>query len=409
MSADDLGELAPKSSREVVVHRVHAREPWMVATFLSVLIPALVLAAVTAREPWLFFVGVFGGGGWLTGIVLLVAYKLWKRATKLDADKTPHYARATARGVYVDQRLALPRENIVSAFVSPSWPNGAYVRVHRRVGWPAEYWTADVDGAHALVAGLGLDASRIVGIAKGAPIVEGLWLRVLLGLSVVALAAMLTTISPLFSLATVPLAILFGALTLLPQKFVVGTDGVLIRWFGRRVRFIPIQEIAVVEQLPGVVRVHLHDRTIRDLVVSRRIGEQSATIGLQVGLLAERIRGAMRRAGALEVDTSVLERGERDVGSWIAALRDLARGTGYRAAVQREDLVYVVEDGQRPAHVRIAAAVALGESDPHERARLRIAAESSSMPELRDALDAVLCGDDEQLRASLVRVDEGRE
>ncbi len=406
MSADDLAEFAPKSSREVVVHRVHAREPWIVATFLSLLIPTLILAAVTAHAPWLFFVGVFGGGGWLTGAVLLVGYLLWKRATKLDAEKTPHFARATSRGVYVDQRLSLPRENIVSAFVSPSWPNGAYVRVHRRVGWPVEYWTADVEGAHALVAGLGLDASRVVGIAKGSPIVSGPMLRILLGLAIISIAVLLIAISDVLAVAILPLAALFGAVSLLPQQFVVGTDGVLTRWLGRRVGFVPIREIKVVEQLPGVVRLHLLDGRIRDLVVSRRIGDQAATIGLQVGLLAERVRGAMRRAGALEVDTSVLERGERDVGGWIAALRDVARGTGYRAAVQREDLVFVVEDARRPPHVRVAAAVALGEADPHERARLRIAAESSSMPELRDALDAVLSGDEEQLRASLGRVDE---
>ena len=89
----------------------------------------------------------------------------------------------------------------------------------------------------------------------------------------------------------------------------------------------------------------------------------------------------MRRAGNLQVDASALERGERDVGAWLASLRDLAGGTGYRAAVQREDLVFLAEDAQTKPAVRIAAAVALGAPDDHERARLRIAAaQSASVP-----------------------------
>jgi len=384
---------------------VRAREPWVLATFVSLLIPTLLLAVVVATNP-LFLVLAFTGGGTFAGILLLIAYQLWKRATKLDADKTPLRARANPRGLFVDGGPQLRRDNIVGAYVSPSWPNGAYVRVHRRVGWPVELWTADVEGAHALVAGLGLEATRVVGMASGSAIVDGPLKRLLLGAAVIALAAMLVSASPLLSLLVVPLALLFGALSLLPQKFVVGTDGVLIRWMGRRVGFVPIQSIAGVEQLPGVVRLHLQDGAKRDLVIASHVGDEPAGIGLQVGLLAERIRGAMRRAGALEVDASALERGERDVANWIASLRELARGAGYRAAVQREDLVYLVEDARRPARVRVAAAIALGEADPHERARLRIAAESSSMPEVRDALEAVLEGDEEQLRASVARVEE---
>lgn len=378
-----------------------AREPWFVATFLVLLLPIVALAALSVHNPLMFVLAAVGGGGFFGGLLLLLAYVLWKRATKLDADKTPRFARSTARGVWIDQRLVLPRENIVGAFVSPSWPNGAYVRVHRRVGWAVEFWTADVEGAHALVAGLGLDASRVVGIASGSSIVEGPFQRLILGVAVIALAVMLVTVSPIFSLIVPLLAVLFGALSLVPQKYVVGTDGILIRWLGRRAGFVPIQSIAGVEQIPGVVRLHLTDNSTRDLVISSRVGDQASAIGLQVGLLAERIRSAMRRAGALEVDTSALERGERDVGSWLGALRDLSRGTGYRAAVQREDLVFVVEDARQAPRVRVAAAVALGAADPHERARLRIAAESSSLPELREALDAVIEGDDAELRAKL--------
>lgn len=126
---------------------------------------------------------------------------------------------------------------------------------------------------------------------------------------------------------------------------------------------------------------------------------------MQVSLLAERIRSAMRRAGNLQVDTSALDRGDRDLGSWLADLRGLSRGTGYRAVVQREELVFLVEDPRTKPAVRVAAAVALGAPDDYERARLRIAASSSSLPEVAAALDALLEGDDEKLVGALRRDD----
>lgn len=394
----------PQSSRTVVVHRVRAREPWVIATFAALLVPTVIMSIAVAIQPLLLLAAMWGSyllAGWL-----LLVMSLWKRTTRLDADKTAQRARASSRGLFVDGGPALPREAIVAAFVSPSSPNGAYVRVHRRGGFPVELWTADVDGAHSLVAGLGLDATRVVGIARGAPLIPRPALLALVGLLCCGVGLAIVTWAPMLMPLIGLLAFAFAAVAMASRKIVVGTDGVVVSWLGRRLSFTPLAEIAAVEQLSGVVRLRLRSGEHRDLVIATRLGDRAQSIGMQVSLLAERIRRAMRRAGPLEIDASALERGPREISAWVASLRDLARASGYRAAVQREDLVSLAEDAHVKPTVRIAAAVALGAADEHERARLRIAAESSSLPEVSEAIEAVLGGDDPRLLAALKRVDQ---
>jgi hypothetical protein len=335
--------------------------------------------------------------------ILLIAY-LFSRARRLDVDRTPEVARASSAGLFVEGGRSMPRDTIEAAFVSPSWPKGAYVRVLRRFGFPVELWTADVEGAHALLAALELDASHVTGRAAGAPP----WSRPMrrwasgaaLGVAVVLLQVQR---SPL-ALALLPLLAAWVLLAFVPVQHVVGLDGVLTTWMGIRRGFVPIGAIVDVEQQPGCVLLRLEDGRREVLPIAHRTGGAAATIGLQVSLLADRIRSAMRRAGRLDVDASVLARGGGEIAPWLARLRGLAESRGYRAAVQREDLVFVVEDAQRPAELRIAAAVALGEVDPHERARVRIAASSSSIPEVREALEAALERDEERLVRALKRV-----
>lgn len=389
----------PRSSRAVTVHRMRPREPWVIATFASVLLPMVGAAVAVGLHPWFVF-AVFGLG-WFALPFFLLPMWMWRRATRIEGNPAPQNARASKLGVFVDGGPSIPREMITAAFVAPSHPNGAYVRVHRRVGFPVELWTPDVAGAHALIAGLGLDESRAVGIVRGASPIARPAARLGLGALIVALAIAVVAYAPLLSFAIAPIALAYAVLGVVPRRFIVGKDGILIRWLGRRT-FIPIDDIVGVEQRPGMVRLHL-TKGWQDLVVSPRIGDRAVSIGMQVSLLAERIRAAMRRAGKLDVDTAALDRGDRDLESWIASLRDLARGTGYRAAVQREDLVFLVEDARTKPAIRVAAALALGTSDDHERARLRVAADSSSLPELSEALDAVLAGDDERLTTTLRR------
>lgn len=395
----------PKSSRPVVVHRVRAREPWVIATFLTLLLPTVAIGIAVGIQPLFALMMLFGLGSWIGFAIFLAALFSFRRSTRLDVDPRARNARASKLGLFVDQGPALPRASIASAFVSPSSPNGAYVKVFRRLGFPVELWTADVEGAHALVAGLGLDASRVHSVTRGTSPMAHPVTRILSGIVAIAIAVAIVRGAPLFAPVIGLLAIAYAAVGMVARQFVVGADGVLVRWFGRRISFTPIADIASVELHPGRVRLVLRSGEARDLVIAKSIGDRAANIGMEVSALGERIRSAMRRAGRLEVDTSALERGDRNHGVWIATLRDLARGTGYRAAVQREDLVFLVEDARTAPTMRIAAAIALGEGDEHERARLRIAAESSSLPEVEEALEAVLAGEEEKLESALRRVE----
>jgi len=388
------------STRSVTVHRVRAREPWRLALFAVIGLPVLVFGVGFALSPLL--AGMLFGIGfqWLGFILFAAAYACWIRAQRLVVEPVPRSARVADGCLSIDG-AALPRATITGAYVSPSWPNGAYIRLIRRGAFATELWTDDVEGAHQLVAALELDEKHVVGQAEGSPIVDRTWARVVGGLVALALAIALPLMSHWLGLLLPLLFIAYAVLAFVSRVHVVGADGVVTRHLGRRLSFVPIDSIAAVEPRPGFVSLTLRDGTTRELVVSRHIGSDAPVIGLQVSMLAERIRGAMRRAGTLEVDDSALARNGRDIPAWLNAVRDLARGTGYRAAVQREDLVFLVEDAHRRPDIRIAAAIALGDADPHERARVRIAASSSSLPEVRDALEAALEADDERVSRAL--------
>lgn len=393
-------------ARLITVHRVRARAPWLVGMVASIVLPLIGLGVLVSFAP--LVAALFAGfWHWFLALIALLAWTSWKRAHKLDVERRPRMARATDEGLFIEGGSLLPRGLIAAAYVSPSWPNGAYVRVLRRGAWPVELWTADVEGAHGLVASLGLDEEHVVGVVSGSARISRRATSVVSLFVVLALSIGLTIAwKPLFLLF--PLFVLaWVILSFVPVEHVVGTDGVLTRWLGRRLAFVPIGEILAADAEPGRVVLRKRDGGTHDLLIARDIGGAADGIGLQVSLLAERVRRAMRHAGTLEIDASVLERGGRELPGWLSSLRELANGSGYRAAVQREDLVYLVEDARRDPKVRIAAAVALGKTDAHERARVRIAASSSSIPEVREALEGALDSDDERVSSALMRLDEG--
>ncbi|MGZ3422826.1 MAG: hypothetical protein ACXVEE_33510 [Polyangiales bacterium] len=371
------------------------RDAWWYGAMAYIGFIALAFAVATLIEPMIALVGIasmFGTGGVFVWGPLVLAWMRWK---KLAADPQMRNARASRAGLFVDGKVSLPRDLIRAAYVSPSWPNGAYLRVERTLGLSTELWTHDVESAHALVRALSLDAQRVIANIGGSSFAtrEYAWI---VHLFVVATSVWYA--DHWHAPVLIPLAILACVLAgAMPTRFVIGTDGVLVTWFGVRQGFVPIESIREVEQKPGVVRLHFHDGTKRDLVVARWVGLGADAVGLRVGMVAERIRDAMRRAGTLVVDTSALVQGGEDARAWIDRLRTMTAGAGYRAALQREDLVYVLGDARQPPKVRIAAAIALGELGTEEKTRLRIAADSSSMPEVRDAFEAVLEADEEEV------------
>ncbi len=386
---------------EVTVLR--SREAWRAAAIGYLGFCALVGALGGLVGHGAFAVLAMFSFGSYGAIVWLPIVWMWSRSNQIRVEPKLRAAVADEKGLFVDGGPSIPRATITCATVSPSWPTGAYVRVERKHAFTRELWTPDPQAAHGLVRALGLDAHHMKLSVGGPSRVP--WFA--LGITLVAMifAGFATALDhPGRATAALLLGLVVLALRLAPTRFVVGADGIQTQWLSNK-RFIPIASIASVEQRPGVARVHLRDGGFEDLELASRVSSgEAAIIGLRVGVLAERIRDAMRRAGTLEVDTTLLERGEQDLPTWLAGLRELSRGAGYRSAFHRDDLAYVAEDARKPAQIRIAAAIALGKLEEHDRVRLRVAAESTSLPEVKDAFDAVIEGDEAIVAERLARL-----
>ena len=168
----------------------------------------------------------------------------------------------------------------------------------------------------------------------------------------------------------------------------VGTDGLLMRWLGRR-RFIPYDSIRSVERGGSSLRVVLESGktvTLELGAVARRarLDENFERDALQARL--EQALAAHRCSTRRELPVR-LARGARSVAEWRKELEMLRDDGGYRQTAMRdEDLWRVVEDVSAPEEVRAAAALAVrptGEAGP----RLRVAAETVASPRLRVALE----------------------
>jgi hypothetical protein len=109
----------------------------------------------------------------------------------------------------------------------------------------------------------------------------------------------------------------------------------------------------------------------------------------EAAAVAERIRDAMReqREAAAEAVLRRLDRGGREVSAWLGELREAASGgAGYRiAAIDKDELGAVLEDGRASPEHRIAAAAALA-SDEAGKQRVRVAAGACADERLREAI-----------------------
>ena len=190
--------------------------------------------------------------------------------------------------------------------------------------------------------------------------------------------------------AITPALLLAGALIYAAYRakqihVTIGVDGVSIR---RRKShdFVPMSDILGYEIMRPVDR---HDNDA--LVLTRhsgapyelesthdRLQEIVAAIG-QYKALAVGHRAAVPNA---------LDRGQHDVATWVASLRNVR---GYRGPSMSDDqLARLLDDVATAPPVRVAAAIAL-ESAGHQftRRRLRIAADAYADPNRRAAMEAV--------------------
>ncbi|MEJ7729385.1 MAG: hypothetical protein WKG00_09220 [Polyangiaceae bacterium] len=183
-----------------------------------------------------------------------------------------------------------------------------------------------------------------------------------------------------------------------PTEVVVGAEGVrVVTALGERTIAYPsIEDVRVVG-----ARLELEERggAVTRLQGGMLLGAspgQGASPPMLLGL-ARRIREGMigARSAASEALAGRLERGERSLPEWREALAQLFGGGGYRSTSLARDVAeHVLEDGAAAVDRRLGAALALAQGGPEDRARIRIAAETTT---------------DDRLRIALLRVADGEE
>ncbi len=186
-----------------------------------------------------------------------------------------------------------------------------------------------------------------------------------------------------------PLAIALGALgghgT---RRIVFGADGVVVVGRFRR-RYVAYRDVERIES--ARTRFGTWSLAIR-LTSGRRISLGSWLNGkravLARALLEEGLRMVTRgeQAGA---SAAALAQEGKDLDEWRRSVESAGRAKGYRgAALDLDRLVSIVRNPAAEASQRIAAALAL-RADPAGVARIRVAAEVSTEPTVRDALHAL--------------------
>jgi hypothetical protein len=200
----------------------------------------------------------------------------------------------------------------------------------------------------------------------------------------------------------------YALLSLLQRReLVIGADGITFRRVLAR-KLIPYAEVTRVALDPRGLCLHLRDGarvtlpTLVALQPALPVDDVDDVAPLNEGdvkrrALLLRIEEAMALGtGAAAPRLTQLDRGERSIAEWRAALLRLAGAAEhYRSRpLSSADLAAVVEDPTAPAERRIAAAVALSAREPETaKRRVRIAAQASADEALAGALERAAEGE----------------
>lgn len=220
-------------------------------------------------------------------------------------------------------------------------------------------------------------------------------------------AALVTAIVGLFPL------VLFGLAQAFSVEIRAGADGVLFRWFGwtKFLAYRDIRTCAAFHEDVAVGRTTTDgdDATILHLRLKngRSVEVRSGGLGLREGRFeqgAQLVRQIREGIAAAQRDTTdeaanQLARGEKPATAWLDELARRARRHGYRdTALDRDELLRVVESSVAAPTARVGAAAILRKSGlrDEERARVRVAAEASVAPHVHIALEAAADADLEE-------------
>jgi hypothetical protein len=311
----------------------------------------------------------------------------------------------------------VPVERIRGGWIEPRANAAPVLHVHVEGGSDVAVVVRDVDRGRALLAALGVDASRVAATfwTLARPIGEPrTFARVgaLVGIAL-TLGMLAGRDSPAASaLAVVALLIALLGLVV-PTRVSIGADGVHLRWLGTT-RFIAWSTVFAVEPFDGGVVLALEGGrwlTLRTPREHDRHDPESLA-------MVERLCAAWRanlQARAEPLPTDVVRRtGDRGTRTreWVRAMRALTQERpGYRTStVPPEGLWRIVESPHADSDARTGAAIALASSlDDVGRKRLREAAASCAEPRLRVALTTASmptgAASDDELAAALDAID----
>jgi hypothetical protein len=378
------------------------------ALLFALLWPAALLATFALRG---------GTGDVLTPLLVLLVPPVLFALQRARGDGAREELVCDAQGVSVGGRVVIPRAEINNGAMAPdARGDGVRVLLGRKGSLTPSHTlhAQDEAEAHAMLTALGLDAAHSTHVYReagwfpygGAPT------RVLPGVLVLGLLSFLPLLALTHgsALAMVPAALgmtaFFGALWTTRSEVTVGLDGVRVRWLNRE-RFCAFADVTRCERTGLGVALHRRDGTrfavdLATMFGQRPIGQQDRAA---VVTRIEDALAAHRRAAAegAALDPAALARDARSTEDWLDALRSLRHEGSHRAAaVRAEDLWRIVADPDSPAASRAAAAVVLAPTaDASGKARLRIAAETTASPPLREAIEAAMTGDEPRVAASL--------
>jgi hypothetical protein len=389
------------------------RNPWMLAlAFLPALIPlALALGIGTAALVLLPHGLIF----------TFIALALVLQRNPLPRLVTERVS-AQDGALRVGADTLHKKKDLVEGLVVPRHNARPRVVFKRRGLVPKlEIEASDTDQGRKLLRAVGFDASQTVASFRLAPLLmtyPTLIAGVMGGLGVLlGLTASMTRAGPLaVPFIIVPLFAVFLVTALVKRHIHVGSDGVLVGWFGKK-RFIAHSRIA--DARPYEERVAGKTYTGVDLYLVggeklHLVVGQKGWMATDAQAVAERIREAREEAahGDADVQAALLARGPREIREWVSSLRGIGAGANASlrtAPVPPERLWRVVEDASAEPAARAGAAVALGaELDDERSARLRGVAQMIAAPKLRVAIERVADGkSDAELEEALAEVDEG--
>jgi hypothetical protein len=249
----------------------------------------------------------------------------------------------------------------------------------------------------AYFAGAGLFVMLLLGVTVGCPVTAWMYVAVP-NLPVLALA-----VGGVFGV----LASLAWGGWMWPRKLALGADGVLVgsAW---RTWLIPFESIAHARFDGGVWCLTVSRGRELRFPTDWSPKEQSAVMRS-----FDEARAAHASSQRQPADLRAwLDRAGRTTADWVRGLRQLLSqaAPGYRSAQpDREALREVLMRGTEPAHVRVAAAIALAAEGGDDRQHVRVASEKTVQPELQEAFRIVaMDGEDQGVERTLERMEQAK-